>query len=47
VLVSSAVAAAIDGAGIELQSIGDIGLRGVAEPVALYRASIRHSSPSG
>jgi hypothetical protein len=27
--------------------IGDIGLRGLAEPVALVRALIRDSSPAG
>ena len=39
VLVSAAVAGAVDeDAGIALEPIGDIGLRGLAEPVPLFRA---------
>lgn len=46
VLVSAAVAGTVgEDAGIALEPIGDIGLRGLAEPVPLFRAAIRDSSP--
>jgi adenylate cyclase len=44
VLVSAAVAELTEG--VELEPIGEIGLRGVSGPVPLFRAVIRDSSPA-
>lgn len=46
VLVSADVVALAERAAA-YEPIGDIGLRGVTDPVTLYRALIRDSSPAG
>jgi adenylate cyclase len=44
VLVSEAAVAECDGGGFEFDPIGEIPLKGVREPVSLYRALNRHNS---
>jgi adenylate cyclase len=46
VLVSQAVIEEVPEAGFEFDPIGEIPLKGVREPVLLYRALNRHSSPA-